>query len=321
MDDQGHRPAWVNWRGLDDQEMPPDRSAAHLRLLRSFFSDDFLAQRYARLTDVHPVRADGQGGYLLLVLPTKRAPHLLLILWCFGAATQGCKTCVADRDLSGSANQALHLVLLFVAKGAHQRWLPLLFEDLDDVCSYLLQAEAKALQHSCAYALALTEQSQEEVFGAEKVVVEAPCFIDRKLHHFLRPWGQAYFGGHEVFSTAHNAFEGLTRLVEINPHACEHLAGHAFPLTKQAKQEVLGADGAVLETLRLFLGEPHDCAGPFGEAVEVPSLVCGCCSSLPTGASPPLRCQPSADRADKMVRCYLLILSVSFFSITLSTWR
>ena len=138
MDDQGHRPAWVNWPGLDDQDMPPDRSAAHLRLLRSFFSDDLLAQRKARLTDVHSVRADGQVGHLLLVIPAERTAQPLLILWCFGAAAQGCNTLVADRDLSGSGNEALHLVLLLATKGAHQCWLPLLFEDLDDVRSYLL---------------------------------------------------------------------------------------------------------------------------------------------------------------------------------------
>ena len=296
--------------------MLADRFATHLRLLRSFFSNDLLAQRYARLTNVYSVRANGQVGHLLLVLPAERAAHPLLILWCLGAAAQGCNTLITDRDLSGSGNEALHLVLLFVAKRAHQCWLPLVFEDLDDVRSYLLQAEAKALQHSCAYTLAFPEHSQEEVFGAEKVVVEAPCFIDGKLHHFFRPWGQAYFAGHEVFSTAHNAFDGLTRLVEINPHACEHFACHAFPLTKQAQQEVLGADGVVLEALRLFLGELHDRAGPFGEAVEVPSLVRGCCGSLPTGASPPVRCQPSAYRADKMVRCHLLILSVSLLLLT-----
>jgi hypothetical protein len=83
--------------------------------------------------------------------------------------------------------------------------------------------------------LALPEQSQEEVFGAEIGVVEAPRFIAGKLHHFLRSWGQAYFAGHKVIPTANNTFDGLTRLVEINPHAREHLAGHAFPLTKQAK--------------------------------------------------------------------------------------
>ena len=129
MDDQGDRPA-------------------HLSLVRSLPSDDLLAQHQARLTDVHSVRANGQVGHLLLVFPTERAVQPLLFLGCFGAAAQGRDAFVTDRNTSRSGNEALHLVLLLAAKGAHKRWLPLLFEDLDDVRSHLLQAEAKALQHS-----------------------------------------------------------------------------------------------------------------------------------------------------------------------------
>ena len=216
---------------MDDEG---DRSA-HLSLVRPLLSDDLLAQHQTGLTDVHSMRANRQVWHLSLVFPTERAVQPLLLLGCFGAAAQGRDAFVADRNTSGSGNQALHLVLLFAAKGAHQHWLPLLFEDLDDVRPHLLQAETEAFQHSCAYALSLPEQSQEEVFGAEKMMVEAPRFIDGKLHHFLRSWGQAYFAGHKVISTVNNAFDGLTRLVEINPHAREHLVGHAFPLTKQAK--------------------------------------------------------------------------------------
>jgi hypothetical protein len=216
---------------MDDEG---DRSA-HLSLVRSLLSDDLLAQHQAGLTDVHSVRANRQVWHLSLLFPTERAAQPLLLLGCFGAAAQGRDAFVADRNTSGSGNQALHLVLLLAAKGAHQLGLPLFIEDLDDVRPHLLQAEAKAFQHSCPYALALPEQSQEEVFGAEIGVVEAPRFIDGKLHHSLRSWGQAYFAGHKVIPTANNAFDGLTRLVEINPHAREHLAGHAFPLTKQAK--------------------------------------------------------------------------------------
>jgi hypothetical protein len=69
----------------------------------------------------------------------------LLFLVCFRTAAPGCNTFVADRNLSRSGNEALHLVLLLAAKGAHKHWLPLLFEDLENVFSYLLQAEAKAL--------------------------------------------------------------------------------------------------------------------------------------------------------------------------------
>src|SRR6266550_4343067 len=90
---------------------------------------------------VHPMRANGQVWHLLLVFPTERAAQPRLFLRCFGAVAQDRDAFVTDIDPSRPGNQALDLVLLFAAKGAHQHWLPLLFEDLDDVRSHLLQAE------------------------------------------------------------------------------------------------------------------------------------------------------------------------------------
>ncbi len=72
---------------------------------------------------------------------------------------------------------------------------------------------------------------------------------------------------------------------------------------------MLGADVVMVEVLRLFLGELHDFAGPFGETIEVSSLVPACFGSLPTGAGPAVTCQPSAYRANNILRCHLLILS------------
>src|SRR5260221_11928508 len=174
---------------MDDEG---DRSA-HRSAVPSLLDGYLVGQLAAGLTDVLSVRANRQVWQLSLLFPTERAAQPLLLLGCFGAAAQGRDAFVADRNASGSGHQALHLVLLLAAKGAHQLGLPLFIEDLDDVRPHLLQAEAKAFQHSCPYALALPEQSQEEVFGAEIGVVEAPRFIDGKLHHFLRSWGQAYF--------------------------------------------------------------------------------------------------------------------------------
>src|SRR5258707_14605260 len=79
---------------------------------------------------------------------------------------------------------------------------------------------------------------------------------------------------------------------------------------------MLGADVVMLETLRLFLGELHDRAGPFGEAIEVPTLLRACFGSLPAGASPAVTCQPSADRANDSLPSHLLILSVSLLLLT-----
>src|SRR5258707_14097968 len=123
-------------------------------------------------------------------------------------------------------------------------------------------------------------------------MVEAPRFVDGKLHRFLRPWREAYFARHELISTANNALDGLPRLFEIDAQASEHVAGHAFPLTKQAKQKMLGADVVMVEVLRLFLGELHDFARPFGETIEVSYLVPACFGSLPTGVGPAVTCRP-----------------------------
>ncbi len=296
MDDEGDRPA-------------------HLSLVRSLLSDDLLAQHQARLTDVHSVWANGQIRHLSLVLPTERAPQPSLFLWSESATAQDRDTFITDRHSSGSGNQALHLVLLFAAKGAHQHGLPLLLEDLDDVRPHLLQAETEAFQHACAYALSLPEQSQEEVFGAEKVMVEVPRFVNGKLHYFLRTRGLAYFARHEVISTANNVLDGLARLFEIDPQAREHLSGDTFPLAEQAQQEVLGADVVVLETLRLFLGKLHDVAGSLGEPVEAPLLVPSSVSPFPTGTSTLAGTpQPSAERSSQSLHYHPLILSVSMFS-------
>ena len=151
----------------------------------------------------------------------------------------------------------------------------------------------------------------------ETVYLMGSSFPRKRVYQCSHGRARAYVGGPNLLT-----WYGIYQyLVEINPQACEHLAGYAFPLTKQAKQEMLGADVVVLETLLLFLGELHGCAGPFSETIEVPNLIRACCGSLPTGASPLVTCQPSADRANNMLRCHLLILSVSVFSITLSVWR
>ena len=203
--------------------------------MRPLFSDDLPAQNKAGLTNVHSMRANGQVWHLLLLFPAERAAQPSLFLGRLMAVAHDRDTLVADINPSGSGNEALHLVLLFAAKGANQHWPALFMEDLENVRSHLLQAEAKAFQHPCAYAFALPEQSQEEVFGAQVVMMEAPRFIDGKLQHFLSPWGQTDFARHDVLSATHDTFDGLTSPLEINAQAREHFAGHTFPLTEQAK--------------------------------------------------------------------------------------
>jgi hypothetical protein len=183
-------------------------------------------------------------------------------------------------------------------------------KDLENVRSHLLQTEAKVFQHPRAYALSLPEQSQEQVFGTNILVLETTRFVVGKLHHVLGVWGQTDFAGHEVISIANDTLDGLTRLLEIHTQMREHVRGHTIPLTKQAQQEVLGADGVVVEALCFFLGETHDFAGTLGEPVKAPPPVLTCTSSRSAGTSPAVTRQPSHDGVNNCLYCHLLILSV-----------
>src|SRR5258708_9759729 len=142
-------------------------------------------------------------------------------------------------------------------------------------------------------------------------MVEAARFIDGQLDHLLGTWSQAHCARHGLISTANNAFDGPASPLEINPQAREHIAGDAFPLPEQAKQEMLSADVVMVEALRLFLSKLHHMPGSLGEPVEASSLVRAYFVSLSARVGPAVASQPSADRANKMLRCHLLILSVS----------
>ena len=52
------------------------------------------------------------------------------------------------------------------------------------------------------------------------------------------------------------------------PRRLERFGGDAFALVDEAEQDVLGADVAVVQQPRFFLGEHHDPPGPVSEAFE-----------------------------------------------------
>jgi hypothetical protein len=144
---------------------------------------------------------------------------------------------------------------------------------LYDLLSYLLQVETKAFQYSCAYALALSQQPQQQVFGADEVVIEAACFVNGQLYHLFGAVGQTNFAGYRAISTPDNLLDCLAHLFKVYIKAFECFRGNALAFAYQAEQEVFRANIVVLEALRLFLGKMHDPPGSFGEALEFVAIV------------------------------------------------
>ena len=59
-----------------------------------------------------------------------------------------------------------------------------------------------------------------------------------------------------------------SRTPTVDAHAFEGASGDAFALVEQSEKDVLGADVAVVEEPRFFLGQDHDPAGSIGEALK-----------------------------------------------------
>ena len=56
--------------------------------------------------------------------------------------------------------------------------------------------------------------------------------------------------------------------LKVDAHAFEGPSGDAFAFVEQSEEDVLGADVAVVEEPRFFLGQHHDPAGSIGEALK-----------------------------------------------------
>ena len=66
-----------------------------------------------------------------------------------------------------------------------------LADDLDDLAAHRLEGNAHALQGTGGDALALVDQAEEDVFGADVVVVEKASLLLRQDDHSSGPVGEA----------------------------------------------------------------------------------------------------------------------------------
>ena len=129
------------------------------------------------------------------------------------------------------------------------------------------------LEHAGGDALALADEAEQQVLGADVVVVEPARLVDRQLDDLLGARRQADVAGDGAIAAADDELDRAADLVELDAQVAEHLRRDAFALADQAEQQVLGADVVVVEALRLFLRKLQDFARPLGEFVEAISHV------------------------------------------------
>ena len=141
-------------------------------------------------------------------------------------------------------------------------------QELDHGLADAVQVGAELLQDLGGDALALADQAEQDVLGADVVVAELQRLAQRQLQDLLRSRGERDVTGGGRLALTDDLLDLLADRLERDVQGLERLGGDAFTLVDQAEQDVLGPDVVVVEHPRLFLGEDHDAPGAIRESLE-----------------------------------------------------
>ncbi len=109
------------------------------------------------------------------------------------------------------------------------------------------QIGAQFDEHLGGDALALADQPEEDVFGADVVVTELKRFPQRQLEHLLGTGGERDVSRRRRAALADDFLDLVAHRLERDPEGLEGLGGDAFALVDQPEQDVLGADVVVVQ--------------------------------------------------------------------------
>ena len=134
--------------------------------------------------------------------------------------------------------------------------------------AHLVEVHAEGLQDAGGDPLALADQAEQQMLGADVVVAEPARLVDRELDHPLGPRSQADLADDRPIAAADDELDRGSDLGQLDAHVLEDARSDALALAHEAEQQVLRADVVVVEALRLVLGERQYLAGTLGELVK-----------------------------------------------------
>ena len=141
-------------------------------------------------------------------------------------------------------------------------------EQLDDLLADPVEVGAELDQHLGGDALALADQAEQDVLGADVVVAELQGLAQRQLEDLLGPRGEGDVPGRRLLALADDLLDLLADGLERDAERLQRLGGDALTLVDQAEQDVLGADVVVVEHPGLFLGQDDNPPRAVGEPLE-----------------------------------------------------
>src|SRR5438270_149631 len=155
----------------------------------------------------------------------------------------------------------------------------------------LLQVGAEVLQDVGRDALALDQQAQQQVLGADVVVAHPAGFLEGDLDDLLDPAGGNDLLDDDPLVPAQDRFDGLPDLADLHAQVPENLGSESLALPQQPKEKMLRPDVAVMRPFSFFLGERENLLRSLCEPLErVQSLLSPLTLGLSraVGPAPPL---------------------------------
>ena len=141
-------------------------------------------------------------------------------------------------------------------------------QQLDDLLAHAAEVGAQLHEHLGGDALALADEAEQDVLGADVVVTELQRLAQRQLEDLLGARGEGDVARRRRAALTDDLLDLAAHGLERDAEGLEGLGGHALALVDEPEQDVLGADVVVVEQARFFLRQHDDTAGPVGETFE-----------------------------------------------------
>jgi hypothetical protein len=141
-------------------------------------------------------------------------------------------------------------------------------EQLDDLLAHPVEVGAELDQHLARDALALADETEQDVLGPDVVVAELQRLAQAQLQDLLGTRGERDVPARRLLALADDLLDLCPHGLQRDPEALQRLCGDAFPLVDEAEQDVLGPDVVVAEHPGLFLGQDDHTTRPVGESFE-----------------------------------------------------
>src|SRR5690606_24836960 len=141
-------------------------------------------------------------------------------------------------------------------------------EQLNDLLAHTVEIGTQLHQHLSGDTLALTDEAEQYVLGADVVVAKLQSLTARQPKDLLGTRREGDVPRRRRLSLADDLLDLLAHSLKADSQALQSLGGDALTLMDQAKKDVLSADVVVVEHPGLFLGQDDNPPCTVGEPFE-----------------------------------------------------